>query len=84
MKIYTKVVFDMETLETLSEESFEYSGPLALCGGGPSGTIDYNTDIKSRWMDMYGNATDFEIKRNGTTIASNLASNFQGIFQDDL
>lgn len=44
MRIYTKVVIDMKTGETLEEESFEYSGPVALCGGGgdaPSGAPDF-------------------------------------------
>ncbi|KKL69367.1 hypothetical protein LCGC14_2115670, partial [marine sediment metagenome] len=31
MKIYTKIVMDLETFEILEEESFEYDGPLALC-----------------------------------------------------
>lgn len=37
MKIYTRVVFDMETLQVLEADSFEYEGPLALCGGGGGG-----------------------------------------------
>jgi hypothetical protein len=32
-KIYNKVVIDMETDEVLEEDSFFYSGPLALCDG---------------------------------------------------
>lgn len=34
MKIYNKIVWDIETLEVLEVDSFEYSGPVALCGGG--------------------------------------------------
>lgn len=34
MKIYNKVVIDMKTLTVLEEDSYEYDGPLALCGGG--------------------------------------------------
>ncbi len=33
MKIYTKIVMDLETLEVLEEVSFEYNGELALCDG---------------------------------------------------
>ena len=33
MKIYTKIVIDLSTNETISEESFEYDGPIAHCGG---------------------------------------------------
>jgi hypothetical protein len=36
MKIYNKLVLDMNTWEVLEEDSFEYDGPLALCGGGSS------------------------------------------------
>ncbi len=34
MKIYNKIVLDMNTLETLEEDSFEYTGPMTWCGGG--------------------------------------------------
>ena len=37
MKIYTKLVIDMATDEVLEQESFEYQGPVAQCGGGSSG-----------------------------------------------
>jgi hypothetical protein len=38
MKIITKATYQMVDggLVLLNEESYEYSGPLALCGGGPS------------------------------------------------
>ena len=37
MKIYNSVTIDIETGEILAEDSFEYSGPLALCGGDGGG-----------------------------------------------
>lgn len=38
MKIYTRVVLDMTSdFAVLREESFEYDGPLVLCGGGGGG-----------------------------------------------
>ena len=37
MKIYTKLVIDMTTDEILEQESFEYNGPVAQCGGGNGG-----------------------------------------------
>ena len=51
MKIYTKIVMDIDTLEIIEEESYEYDGPLALCGGGSgggssSGEVDYPSYIK--------------------------------------
>lgn len=36
-KIYTKVVFDMATGETIEEDSFPYYGGVALCEGGEGG-----------------------------------------------
>jgi len=40
MKIYTKICIDIETGETISEEFFEYDGPLALCWDGDTGGED--------------------------------------------
>ncbi len=31
MKIYTRIKLDIDTMETIEEESFEYEGPVALC-----------------------------------------------------
>jgi len=36
MRIYTKVVRDIETWEVLEEEFFEYEGPMELCKGSNS------------------------------------------------
>lgn len=36
MKIYTKIIIDMSSGETLHEESFEYEGEVAKCDFGPS------------------------------------------------
>jgi hypothetical protein len=36
MNIYKKLIIDIESGRILEEDSFEYSGPLALCGGGSS------------------------------------------------
>ncbi|MHC4757097.1 MAG: hypothetical protein ACYTE8_00410 [Planctomycetota bacterium] len=45
MKIYTKVVINMETLKVDETECFEYTGPVAQCGkgggGGGSASPDY-------------------------------------------
>lgn len=43
MKIYERVVISMKTMEVVEEESFDYQGELALCGGGGagSGTVQY-------------------------------------------
>jgi len=48
MKIYTYVRIDIDTGETVEEDSFEYAGRVALCGradsGGPAGADDAGTD----------------------------------------
>ena len=41
MKIYNEVVIDMNTGETTYEDSFEYDGPMAMCGGYPGNNADY-------------------------------------------
>jgi len=43
-KIYNKVVMDMETGEVLEEDSFIYSGPLALCDGADEDDDDSGDD----------------------------------------
>ena len=46
MKIYTRLVIDMNTDKILEEESFEYNGPIANCGssgGGGGGGQPANT-----------------------------------------
>jgi hypothetical protein len=50
MKIYRKIVIDMSTGQTVEEDSFEYSGSLALCGGTgstTSGKVDFPGYMKS-------------------------------------
>ena len=39
MKIYNKLVLDIESGTVLDEDSFEYSGPIAHCGGGSAAPI---------------------------------------------
>ena len=62
MKVYTKVVIDMETMEVIEEEAYEYEGPVALCGGssgGSSGEVDYPTYAKEAHAQlMYGAGED--------------------------
>ena len=62
MKIYSKIVISMITDEVILEESFEYSGAVALCvsdfggggdttvvgGGGTSGAVDYPIHMKDQ------------------------------------
>lgn len=54
MKVYTKIVIDMETLETIEEDSYEYEGPVAQCGGGGKGgggsKVEYEQSPEQRQM----------------------------------
>lgn len=61
MKVILYSVIDMETGETKYEESIDYDGPVALCGGssgGSSGTVDfpqYMKDVHANWL--YGSTS---------------------------
>lgn len=52
MKIYNRVVINIETLEVIEEDSYEYDGPIAKCFGGGGGTssktvtYNYNYDAE--------------------------------------
>lgn len=40
MKIYNKLVLNMDTLEVMEEDSFDYQGPIAECKGSTTTTVD--------------------------------------------
>lgn len=46
MKIYNKVVINIETEETLYEDAFEYNGKVALCFGSSDSGGDTTTTIR--------------------------------------
>ena len=50
MKIYNKVVIDIETNEILYEDSFEYEGEIAHCGGGSEPSVQYQQSPEQRQM----------------------------------
>jgi len=61
MKVITKCIIRIDTLETLYEESYEYKGSIAKCkggggssGGGASGKVDF-PDYMKTW---HGQALD--------------------------
>ena len=58
MKIYKKVVLDIDTWEIKEEESYEYKGEVALCGGGGgggSGEIGYPDYLENTHKNfLYG------------------------------
>jgi len=60
MKVYTKIVIDLSSNVVLSEDSYQYSGPIAECkvgGGGGGAVTTYPAYIQTehqRWVQ--GNA----------------------------
>ena len=61
MHVYNKVVIDIETLEVLEEDSFEYFGPITHLGGKPSsgggggsGKVDYPDYMKTQHETWLG------------------------------
>ena len=46
MKIYSKIVFNIESGKTIHEDSFDYQGPLSLCFGGGGDGGDTETTIR--------------------------------------
>ena len=66
MKVYTRVVISMETLDVISEESYEYTGRVAECkgkssGGGSSGQVAYPAYIQSRHQTLLDEAINVEL-----------------------
>lgn len=53
MKIVTKCIIDLKTMEVVSETSYEYFGSIAMCkgGGGTSGVVDYPDYMKAAHED---------------------------------
>ena len=47
MKVYTKVVIDMDSLDVLEEENFDYEGLIAECKGGGGGTTTKTEYVQS-------------------------------------
>ena len=52
MKIYNKIKIDIDTGEVLEEDSFNYTGPVALCGGGSSKTVTFDKEFNRRMADI--------------------------------
>jgi len=61
MKVITKCVIDMKTLQVVEEESFRYKGPIAKCGpvgggGSSSGQSDWPEYMKDFHTSLLDNA----------------------------
>jgi len=77
MKVYTKVVIDMKTLEEVNVESFDYIGVVALCkgggGGGGSGKVSYPAymeSIHTTWLTDVDGYMDAAIGNSPFTTAA--------------
>jgi hypothetical protein len=69
MKIYKKIRIDIETGAVTHEDSFEYEGPLALCGGGKGGSTKTEYAQSPEQQAVY-NALMPTISRIGSAGAS--------------
>lgn len=67
MKIYNEIRIDMTTGETLSEDSFEYRGPVSECKGGGQTTTT---------VDPEYNAGMLELSRENQQWANKLMNNY--------
>lgn len=53
MKIYTKIVIDIETGDVVEQECFDYDGEFVLCkGGGAAGKVEYPTYVRQLQFQM--------------------------------
>ncbi|MHC4640114.1 MAG: hypothetical protein ACYS32_00615 [Planctomycetota bacterium] len=84
MKIYSKIVIDMETMEVVASECFDYHGPISHCGGGKGGggaepDYEYNKRMASIAEDNQDMAREmFNLYKYGVTYDPN-----QSITLDD-
>lgn len=78
MWVSTKIVIDMNTLETVHVEGFEYNGPVARCKGGGKGG-------KGGGGDPYAaqRAAEEKRKAEAASTISNMESTFDSTFTDD-
>jgi len=47
MKIYNHIKIDIDTLEVLEEDSFEYNGPIAECQSSSSSSTSFSSSSSS-------------------------------------
>lgn len=83
MKIYTKIVFDIETGKRLEEEFFEYDGPLALCDRAAQSQASQAEKTAGSTASQYGSAAS-GINSTLTPFLTRELTNPQGFTQGDL
>ena len=85
MKIYNKIVIDIFTGETLYEDSFEYEGEVALCGGDKDGgdgdqvvTVRYAPYIEAQHSEFLNTVATHRDYLVGTVRSSVLVNDSTG------
>ena len=59
MRVNTRIVIDMATMETEHAEGYDYHGPVALCGGGSgSSQTTVDTEFNRRLATIYERQQD--------------------------
>lgn len=76
MKVYEFVKIDMSSGEVLEEISYEYEGPVALCGGGNSGTIGFPAYMQDFHDSMLGDLSSSPVL--SVTVGSALETLVEG------
>lgn len=69
MKIITKCIIDMRTLQVIEEESYDYIGPVTECkggGGGSSGHVSHSAYLEAVHGDWL-NATGVDLIEKSVT-----------------
>ena len=71
MKIITKCIIDIVSGKVIHENSYDYSGPIALCkgGGGSSGKVDfpdYLKHLQSDWLSEADSGNDGYVSLNSS------------------
>jgi hypothetical protein len=71
MRIFTRIVIDMETLEVLESDGFEYTGPIALCKGdnAASGEEQSQADFSKQLQSSF--ATNNAAQQNQLNFLNN-------------
>jgi len=77
MRIHTRIVLDMESLEVLHEEGYDYYGPVEMCkgGGGSSGQVGYPAYVERIHEDWLEGAANDTISDSVTDVMNDALGN---------
>ena len=83
MKIYRKIVIDIATGATLEEDSCEYSGPVALCKGGSSGSNEVKETAQEVALSKVTQAEWNRFKNTYQPLMNKEASYYEGLGKNE-